>query len=69
MNERDMTPSERAAILFVALMAEHVDEQAGIKVRHGTRETQKRVAAIVRAQFFEPKPAALAPPKEPSNAD
>jgi hypothetical protein len=49
---RKNLPSEsvvRSAVMFVKTMSDHVDAKAG---KPPTRETQKRVAKIVKDQFF-----------------
>jgi hypothetical protein len=48
------TPLQASAVTFVAALSEHVDKQRGIDVPNGTRDTQKRVAAIVRERHFAP---------------
>lgn len=52
MTRRDLTPMQRAAVLFVAALAENVDENRGILATNGTPRTRAKVAALVRKRFF-----------------
>jgi hypothetical protein len=52
-----------AAVRFVKEMAEHVDKKNGVAP---TRGTQKKVAAVVRENFFTPTASADSwPAREP----
>lgn len=46
----EFTPNERAAAIFVAALAEMIDERDG---RPPSRETRRAVAAEIRARFFD----------------
>jgi len=47
----DATPTEMAAVTFVAALAQHVDEKRGIITQNGTPETQSRIAADLKERF------------------
>lgn len=49
----DVTPLQLSACVFVAALAQNVDEQRGISTPNGTPETQAKVAALVKKRFFE----------------
>jgi hypothetical protein len=53
LKEIPLAATELAAVIFVKELAAHVDEKSG---RSSTRETQRKVAAIVREKFFAGKP-------------
>ena len=46
------TPAQRAAVLFVAALAEDVDALRGIDQPNGTPETRAAVAGVVMGRFF-----------------
>lgn len=53
MTRRNPTPTQRAACLFVAALAEDVDARSGVFAHNGTPETRTKVANLVKERFFE----------------